>query len=86
MQHLNVEKIYSEIVLLSDTERDTLFNRMKNEFYQDTEIVAYTTDGSPLSCEQYQRRINDGIEQCVKGESVSLEDLSKELGYNYADL
>jgi hypothetical protein len=71
MQNLNVESIYREIALLSDTDR---------------EIVAYTTNGEPLTGEQYRQRINAGIEQCRKGESISLEDLSKELGYNYADL
>ena len=82
----NVENIYNEIVLLSDTDRSDLFNRMKSEFYQGSDIVAHTTDGKALTREQYQKRVNAGIEQCMKGESTSLEELSKELGYNYADL
>ena len=86
MAHLNVESIYSEIVLLSNTDRDNLFNRMKREFYQSSDIVAYTIDNQSLTREQYQKRVNIGIEQCMRGESTDLEELSKELGYNYADL
>ncbi|GHT50502.1 hypothetical protein FACS189440_18040 [Bacteroidia bacterium] len=86
MKHLNAESIYHEIVLLSDTDRDKLYNRMRNDFYKDTEIVAYTSAGDALTREQYKQRINTGIEQCKQGESISLEVLSKELGYEYADL
>jgi len=82
----NVENIYNEIALLSDTDRDNLFSRMKREFYQVSDIVAYTTDGKALTREQYQNRVNVGIKQCMRGESISLEELSKELGYNYAEL
>jgi hypothetical protein len=60
MERLNVESIYSEIVLLPN--------------------------GKTLTRDQYKKRVNAGIEQCMRGESISLEDLSKELGYNYADL
>ena len=86
MAHLSIENIYQEIVLLSDTERDKLYDRIKKNFYQNNEIVAYTTDGKALTREQYRKRVNAGIEQCMRGESISLEDLSKELGHNYADL
>jgi len=86
MAHLSIENIYSEIVLLSDVERDKLYNRMKRDFYPNNEIIAYTTDGQALTRDEYKRRVNVGIEQCMKGENISLEELSKELGYNYADL
>jgi hypothetical protein len=82
----NVESIYNEIVLLSIADRDNLFNRMKRDFYRNSEIVAYTTDGNALTHELYQKRVNAGIEQCMRGESIGLEEFSKELGYNYADL
>jgi len=59
---------------------------MKKELYQNIEIVAYTVDGKALTREQYRKRVDAGIEQCLRGESTDLEDLSKELGYNYADL
>ena len=86
MAHLNVESIYNEIVLLSNADRDNLYDRMKKEFYQSSEIIAYTTDSKALTQEKYQKRVNIGIEQCMRGESTDLEVLSKELGYNYADL
>jgi hypothetical protein len=86
MEHLNIENIYREIVLLSDTDRDKLYNRIQSKFYKDAEIVAYTTGGKALTREQYKKRINAGVEQCERGESISLEELSKDLGYNYATL
>ena len=86
MARLNVESIYNEIILLSNIDRDNLFNRMKREFYQSSDIIAYTTDNKALTQEQYQQRVNTGVEQCMRGESTNLEKLSKELGYNYADL
>ena len=86
MARLNVESIYNEIVLLSNADRDNLFDRMKKEFYQSSDIIAYTSDNKALTQEQYQKRVNAGIEQCIRGESIDLEELSKELGYNYADL
>jgi len=86
MEHTILENIYSEIVRLSDFERDELYNWMKRDFYKSREIVAYTTNGEPLTVEQYRKLVSAGIEQCVKGESVGLEDLSRELGYSYAEL
>ena len=86
MAHLNVESIYNEIVLLSNTDRDNLFNRINREFYQSSNIIAYTADNKALTQEQYQKRVKVGIEQCLRGESIDLEELSKELGYNYAEL
>ena len=83
---MNTESIYEEIVHLSNIERDKLYNRIRRNFYQNNEIVAYTTSGEALTIEQYRRRVNAGVEQCVNGESIDLEELSKELGYNYADL
>ena len=83
---MNTESIYEEIVHLSNIERDKLYNRIRRNFYQNNEIVAYTTNGEALTIEQYRRRVNAGVEQCVNGESIDLEELSKELGYNYADL
>ncbi|MDR2205386.1 MAG: hypothetical protein LBE36_04445 [Flavobacteriaceae bacterium] len=86
MEHTSLNEIYSEIQHLSNSDRQTLYNRMKNEFYGNTEIVAYTTDGEPLSLDEYRKRVEIGIEQCVKNEGISLENLSKELGYIYESL
>jgi len=82
MAHLNVESIFNEIIHLSNTDRDNLFNRMKREFYQSNDIIDYTTDNKALTQEQYQNRVNAGIEQCMRGESIGLEELSKKLGYD----
>jgi len=86
MQQLSIDNIYRDIVLLSDVERDRLYDRMRKDFYQNSEIIAYTTNGESLTIEQYRQRVNTGIEQCMKGECIDLRDLTKELGYNYADL
>jgi len=87
MEYLShIEGIYNEIALLSDADRDNLFYRMQREFYQSRDIVAFTADGKTLTREQYKNRVTAGIEQCMRGESISLEELSKELGYSYADL
>jgi hypothetical protein len=81
MERLNIERIYGEIMLLSDSDRSKLYSRIQNELYQSNETTIYTTFGKPLTHEQYRQRVDAGIEQCKKGESSSLEDFSKELGY-----
>ena len=86
MQHTSLENIYKEITLLPDTQRDKLYNRIKRDFYQKNEIIAYTTDGQALTIEKYRKRVKAGINQCIKGESISLQDVTEELGYIYADL
>jgi hypothetical protein len=86
MQQASLENIYSEIMLLSDSDRYKLYGLMKKDLYQDKEIVAYTTSGEPLTVEQYRRWVRVGIEQCEREQSVGLEELSNKLGYNYADL
>jgi predicted transcriptional regulator len=65
---------------LSDTDREKLYSRIKSEFHQqESEIVAYTTAGQPLTRAQYIERINIGLEQCRNGEFVTLEELQKEI-------
>ena len=86
MKQASLDNIYGEILLLSDTERDRLYNRMKSDFYKNNEIVAYSANNIPLTMAQYKQRVKAGIEQCINGQSVDLEVLTNELGYNYADL
>ena len=86
MKQASLDNIYREVVLLSNTERDKLYNRMRRDFYQNSEIVAYSANNEALTLEQYKWRVKAGIEQCLSGKSVDLEALTKELGYNYADL
>ena len=86
MIQISAENIYSQIVLLSDAERDELYNRMTLNFYLNSEVIAYSADGEPLTHKQYKKRVNAGILQCLREEGISFENLSNELGYNYADL
>ena len=86
MKHAILENIYKEIVLLPDAERAQLYDRIRRDYYQNSEIIAYTTNGKALTLEQYRKEVNAGIEQCLRGEKLSLENLSKKLGYSYADL
>lgn len=86
MRHISLDNIYNDIMLLSESDRIKLYDRMKAEFYPNSEIIAYTMKGEPLTQEQYRKRVSAGIEQCMNGQSINLEDLSKELGYDYADL
>ena len=86
IRQASLETIYSDIMLLKETDRQKLYSRMQKELCQNDEIVAYTTNNEALTIEQYRKRVNAGISQCMQGESIGLEDLSKKLGYNYADL
>ena len=79
MKHQNLDNLYSEIMLLSDTDRDKLYNRMKNEFYQDKEIVAYTTSGKLLTEQEYIEQINIGLRQIENGEMITDKELQKEI-------
>jgi len=79
MKYTSLENIYNEIVLLSDTDRQKLYDRMKNEFYHDNEIVAYTTAGKPLTKNEYIEQINIGLRQAENGELITDEELQKEI-------
>ena len=52
---------------------------MQKEFYQNSEIVAYTTAGEALTLEKYRKRVQTGIEQCMRGELITDEELQKEI-------
>ena len=54
--------------------------------FTEEKTIAYTTSGQPLTKSQYQALVNEGIRQCKEGKYTSLEQLSEDLGYNYADL
>jgi len=38
-----VDRIYNEIMLLSVSNKDILYNRIRKELYHDNEIVVYST-------------------------------------------
>ena len=79
MQHSSLENIYNEIMLLSDTDRYKLYNRMKKEFYHNSEIIAYTTDGKPLNKSEYIEQINIGLTQIESGEMITDDRLEAEI-------
>ncbi|MCL1932995.1 MAG: hypothetical protein FWF53_04165 [Candidatus Azobacteroides sp.] len=79
MKHINVESIYREIILLSDAERNKLYNRIRRDFYQNDEIVAYTARGKPMTKNEYIEQINLGLKQIENGEVITDEELQKEI-------
>jgi len=79
MKQASLENIYSEIRLLSNTDRYMLYNQMKTEFYQDSQIVAYTTSGKPLTKNEYIEQINIGLNQIENGETITDEELVKSI-------
>ena len=79
MRYTSIDNVYNEIMLLSIADRYRLYNKMKQEFYQDREIVAYTTSGSPLTKSEYIEQINIGIKQIENGETVTDDELRKEI-------
>ncbi|MDR0863756.1 MAG: hypothetical protein LBO74_02335 [Candidatus Symbiothrix sp.] len=79
MQHLSIDGILNEIMLLSDNERQHLYARMQKEFSQGKEIVAYTTLGKPLTRAQYIEKIDRAIAQADRGELLTDDELQKEI-------
>ena len=80
MEHTsNIDSIYNEIEHLSVKDRDKLYNRIKRNFYQEKEIVAYTTDGKPLTEQQYIEHIEIGRAEAEGGELITSEELRKEV-------
>ena len=79
MIRTSLDNIFNEIMLLSDIDRDKLYNRMKKEFYRDNEIVSYTTAGNPLTRKQYIEKIERAISEANRGELISDDELEKEI-------
>jgi predicted transcriptional regulator len=79
MQHENIDNIYNQIMLLSDTDKKRLYQRMQNELHGNQTIVAYTTAGQPLTEKQYVTKIEKAIEQADRGELITDEELQKEI-------
>jgi len=79
MKYTSLENIYNEIMLLSDIDRQRLYNRMKNEFHKEKEIVAYSTSGKPLTKNEYIEQINIGLRQIENGEMITDDELQKEI-------
>ena len=52
---------------------------MREELYQNTEIVAYTTTGKPLTKSEYIEKIEKAIAEADRGELITDEELEKEI-------
>ena len=79
MKQASWENVYSDIMLLSDADRYKLYNQMKQKFYQESEIMAYTTFHKPLTKSEYIEQINNGLKQIENGEMIADDDLKKEI-------
>jgi len=79
MRQRTAESIFSEILLLSDLEREKLLNRIKRGFNTNNEIVALTVTGKPMSKNDYLEQIKIGLRQVENGEMISDDELKKEI-------
>jgi len=79
MQHTSIDNIYSQIMLLSNIDKERLYRRMQNELNENQNIVAYTTAGQPLTEKQYIAKIEKAIEQADRGELITDDELQKEI-------
>ena len=79
MQYASIENIYTQIMLLSDTDKVRLFRRMQKELHTTQNIVAYTTAGQSLTEKQYLAKIENAIKQADRGELITDEELQKEI-------
>ena len=79
MQHTSIDNIYSQIMLLSDSDKEKLYRRMQNELHGSQNIVSYTNAGQPLTEKQYIAKIEKAIEQANRGELITDEELQKEI-------
>jgi len=79
MEHLTVDSIYSEIMLLSNSDKQILYARMKKEFHKKDEIVAFSTNGKPLTQKQYIDKIEKAIAEADRGELITTDELQKEV-------
>ena len=79
MELSTVDKLYNEIMLLSVSNKDMLYHKIKKDLYRDSEIVAYSTAGKPLTRKEYKEQIKIGLKQITNGEVVSDDELQKEI-------
>ena len=47
--------------------------------YQESEVIAYTVDGKPLSREQYKQELQEAKAEYKRGEYTAVDDLKKEI-------
>jgi hypothetical protein len=74
-----VDRLYNEIMLLSDSNKYILYDRIKEELYYDSKIVAYLAGGKPLTRKEYVEQINVGLKQIDNGEVITDYELQREI-------
>ena len=79
MEHLTVDNIYNEIMLLSNTDKQILYTRMQKEFQKKDEIIAFSTYGKPLTQKQYVEKIEKAIAEADRGMLITNYELQKEI-------
>ena len=79
MAYLTVDHIYNEFMLLSSTDKQTLYARIQKEFHKKDEIVAFSTHGQPLTQKQYIEKIEKAIAEADRGELITDNELQKEI-------
>ena len=79
MELSTVDRLYNEIMLLSVSNKDMLYNRIRKELYHDNEIVAYSTSGKPLTKSAYIGQIKIGLKQIANGEVITDNELQREI-------
>ena len=79
MELATVDRLYNEIMLLSISNKDILYDRIRKDLYRDNEIVAYSTAGKPLTRNEYKEQINIGLKQIANGEVITDNELQREI-------
>jgi hypothetical protein len=79
MARSTVDRLYDEIMLLSVSNKDILYDRIRKDLYHDNEIVAYSTAGKPLTRNQYVEQIKIGLKQIANGEVITDNELQREI-------
>ena len=79
MMQVSLDNIYREIMLLSDADRQRLYRLMEEDLYLGKKIAAYTTTGQALTLNEYVEQINVGLRQIENGETITDDELRKEV-------
>ena len=79
MKHTNIDVIYNQILLLSETDKERLYQRMQNELLGSQNVVAFSTAGKPLTQKQYIEKVSKAIDQANRGELITDEALQNEI-------
>ena len=74
-----VDRLYDEIMLLSVSNKDILYDRIRKDLYPENEIVAYSTAGKPLTKNEYIEQIKIGLKQIANGEVITDDELQREI-------